>query len=427
MAGSVSSMYSPSAELITLCHSQVRLLQRSLRVDWCGVYLTQGETEQGLVPLVVSQNSGIYSPESHGFISLPQGEALFSSDNFSLPAVPMEAGKLSLRGSLEPPPFDAEKRLVLPLVYAEEMMGLLVIHRNDSQWNQEEMMQLEEIANSLGAACLLDQQRGWYRHAWEDQGQQYQWERQNWADLLHQLRNPLTALKTFSKLLLRRWQGDDKGQQVVEGIVRQGEHLQELLQTFEASQGNIQTSIPLLQGSVMPVLPSAGSTARLTLTSFPLDEVLHPILTAHQAIANEKNICFTSQLPEVSPMVIANQGALREVVNNLLNNALKYTPAGGVVTVCLTTEFSEENWVKLAIADTGYGIPPGDQEKIFERNYRGQQGEGPIPGTGLGLAIVKDLVEQMQGNIEVLSPNDLSSENKYPGSTFTLWLKMEAD
>ena len=215
MAGSISSMYSPSAGLISLCQSQVRLLQQGLQVDWCGVYLNQEETEQGLVPLVVSHGPTVVESEIYGLISLPQGEVSPSMDDFSLPAVPVGVGQLSRRSRLEPPPFDADKRLVLPLVYGEEMVGL----------------QLEAIANSLAVACLLDQQQDWYRQAWEEQNQQYQWERQHWADLLHQLRNPLTALKTFSKLLLKRWQGDDKSQQVVEGIVRQGEHLQELLQS----------------------------------------------------------------------------------------------------------------------------------------------------------------------------------------------------
>ncbi|AIE75760.1 sensory transduction histidine kinase [Synechocystis sp. PCC 6714] len=425
-------MYSPSAGLIALCQSQVRLLQQGLRVDWCGVYLTEGETEQGLVPLVVSQKTATTQPESYGFISLPQGETYSSTDKVSLPVVPVGEGQLSRRTSLEPPPFDADKRLVLPLVYGEEMVGLLVIHRSQGQWHGEEMIQLEAIAKSLAVACLLDQQRDWYRQAWEEQNQQYQWERQNWADLLHQLRNPLTALKTFSKLLLKRWQGDEKSQQVVEGIVRQGEHLQELLQGFEASQNQSPDYLPLLSSSpsaTVQALPPAGNVEPLPLHNFSLIEVLPPILLAHEAIAAEKELEFRTFLPETLPSVLAHPGALREVVNNLLENAIKYTPSGGFITVSLTTEINKnhhlscQHWLKLAIADTGYGIPPEDQDKIFERNYRGAQAQGPIDGTGLGLAIVADLVAQMGGKITVTSPNGSSLDPDRPGSTFTLWLK----
>ncbi|UAJ73659.1 GAF domain-containing sensor histidine kinase [Synechocystis sp. PCC 7339] len=429
MAGSISSMYSPSAGLITLCQSQVRLLQQVLRVDWCGVYLNQEETEQGLVPLVVSHSPTVAESESYGLITLPQGEASPPTGDLSLPAVPVGVGKLSRRSRLEPPPFDADKRLVLPLVYGEEMAGLLVIHRSQGQWHGEEMVQLEAIAKSLAVACLLDQQQDWYRQAWEEQNQQYQWERQHWADLLHQLRNPLTALKTFSKLLLKRWQGDDKSQQVVEGIVRQGEHLQELLQTFEASQHQGPEIVPLLSSSpvaTIQALPPADQGETTPLANFSLGEVLPPILLAHQAIAAERNITLTAQIALIDILVMANRLALREVVNNLLDNAIKYTPNGGLVKVDLALEIGQSSgtdWVTLAIADTGYGIPPEDQDKIFERNYRGAQAQGPIDGTGLGLAIVADLVAQMGGKITVTSPNGSSPDPDRPGSTFTLWLK----
>ncbi|AGF50993.1 sensory transduction histidine kinase [Synechocystis sp. PCC 6803] len=429
MAGSISSMYSPSAGLISLCQSQVRLLQQGLRVDWCGVYLNQEETEQGLVPLVVSHGSTLVESESYGLISLPQGEVSPPMDDFSLPAVPVGVGQLSRRSRLEPPPFDADKRLVLPLVYGEEMVGLLVIHRSQGQWHGEEMMQLEAIAKSLAVACLLDQQQDWYRQAWEEQNQQYQWERQHWADLLHQLRNPLTALKTFSKLLLKRWHGDNKSQQVVEGIVRQGEHLQELLQSFEASQSQGPEAVPLLSSSpvtTIQVLPPADRVETMPLANFSLGEVLPPILLAHQAIAAERNITLTAQIALIDTVVMANRLALREVVNNLLDNGIKYTPNGGLVEVSLALEkvsSSGMDWATLAIADTGYGIPPEDQQKIFERNYRGVQGRGSINGTGLGLAIVADLVAQMGGKITVTSPNGLSRDPDQPGSTFTLWLR----
>jgi signal transduction histidine kinase len=117
---------------------------------------------------------------------------------------------------------------------------------------------------------------------------------------------------------------------------------------------------------------------------------------------------------------------LREVVNNLLDNGIKYTPNGGLVEVSIaleTAKSSGTDWVTLAIADTGYGISGQDQGKIFERNYRGIQAEGPIGGTGLGLAIVADLVAQMGGKITVTSPNGLSPDPDQPGSTFTLWLR----
>jgi len=434
MSGSVSSIYAPSAALIALCQSQVRLLQQGLRVDWCGVYLTQGETEQGVTLLAVSQKGARHHSENPGLISLPQGKTATTPDSFPLSSVggepdqPINSPLSRLGGLVSPlqdaPPFDPEKRLVLPLIYEEDVMGLLVADRAYPQWQPEELNQLEAIANSLAIACLLDQQQDWYRGAWEQQLQQRQWEQRHWADLLHQLRNPLTALKTFSKLLLKRWQGDEKGQQVIEGIVREGAHLQELLQEFEAFQGTLQQ--PLLPNAIDIAALPAGLEAgtMLTLTAIALPTVLAPILLAEQAIAAEKNIQLVNQLPNDFPLVQGHGAALREIFSNLIDNALKYTPTGGSVYLTQPNAADlDSDWVGVAIADTGYGIPPEDQPQIFDRHYRGQQAQGPIAGTGLGLAIVKDLVQQMQGKIDVISPNSLSNNPQFPGTTFTLWLR----
>ncbi|NJN74966.1 MAG: ATP-binding protein [Synechococcaceae cyanobacterium RL_1_2] len=73
----------------------------------------------------------------------------------------------------------------------------------------------------------------------------------------------------------------------------------------------------------------------------------------------------------------------------------------------------------IAIADTGYGIPSGEQSQIFNRTYRGSNIKNRIIGSGLGLAIVKELLTNMGGTIELLSPNGLAGDG---GTTFTIWL-----
>jgi signal transduction histidine kinase len=89
------------------------------------------------------------------------------------------------------------------------------------------------------------------------------------------------------------------------------------------------------------------------------------------------------------------------VVINLLDNASKYTPVGGRVWVELD---DCDDRVELWITDTGYGIPKDDQNRLFERHYRGVQAQSTIAGTGLGLSIARELMRQMQGEIMVLSP-----------------------
>jgi signal transduction histidine kinase len=138
--------------------------------------------------------------------------------------------------------------------------------------------------------------------------------------------------------------------------------------------------------------------------------------------------------------VWGNAKALREVLSNLIDNALKYTPAGGQIDIRVgeTRQTPQKERLGIAISDSGPGIPPQDLEHLFERHYRGVQASTAIPGTGLGLAIAKELVEQMQGEIEVFSPaqslwtkqnsesaTERDRDNLERGTTFVVWLTIE--
>ena len=140
----------------------------------------------------------------------------------------------------------------------------------------------------------------------------------------------------------------------------------------------------------------------------------------------KKPITIHQYIPEDLPLVTANSKALREVLNNLIDNAIKYTPSAGKVHIAVTIEelSSGLNYLGISIQDTGYGIPLADRKHIFERHYRGIQADGDIDGTGLGLAIVEELLEQMQGQIKLISPNNLAQDSKFPGTTFMVLLPL---
>jgi len=124
------------------------------------------------------------------------------------------------------------------------------------------------------------------------------------------------------------------------------------------------------------------------------------------------------------PLVRVNIKALQEVLSNIIDNALKYTPQGGKIYIQAGQE--KLNFQGIAISDNGPGIPQEDLVHLGERHYRGVQAQTEIPGTGLGLAIAKQLIEQMQGEIEIFSPainSKLTSPNT-PGTTFIIWLPM---
>ena len=132
-------------------------------------------------------------------------------------------------------------------------------------------------------------------------------------------------------------------------------------------------------------------------------------------LAKDKNIAFTQELQLTLPDIQGNLDWLRQCVDNLLTNAIKFTPEKGSIHLALT---QENNFLHLAITDTGVGIPTEDLEKIFQRFYRvdssRQRNEG---GTGLGLAIVKHIVTLHQG--EVWAESQLGK-----GSTFHVRLPL---
>ena len=435
----------PSPEFVTLCQAQSRLVQQGFQVDWCGVYLTrsrgvattsQGEVEEPeLIPIVVYPSSEATSYASSPLITLTRQQR----DNpLTLPGL-----LLSVQDSVET--WDSEEiltyssgdhpQLVFPLVYQEVMLGVLVTGRESAPWQSEEVAQLENIARTLAIACFLDQQKSWYLTQLRQQQRRREWERDHLDDLFHQLRNPLTALRTFSKLLLKRFWGDDKTQGVIEGIGRESYHLQELLQAFEEdlARSDEEIVVPTWETETLPANVLAPVSAfllpssTLPLSSVDLGTVLGLILSSVEAIAQEKQIQLNTIIADNLSPIVGNTAALREIFSNLIDNALKYTPSEGKVrvTMGLISSTGTHQWQGVEIADTGYGIPQKDQDHIFERHYRGIQAEGDIPGTGLGLAIVKELVEKMRGKIEISSPNYLSLDSQYPWTTVTIWFLLD--
>ena len=135
--------------------------------------------------------------------------------------------------------------------------------------------------------------------------------------------------------------------------------------------------------------------------------------TFHSPFAAEKKITICLDCPDDLPLILANRQNMEEVFSNLITNAIKYSPAGGAITITAT---KENEYLKIQVTDTGYGISGEDIEKIFTRFYRVKDtNTRKIQGTGLGLAIVKSIIESHHGKISVVSEVGL-------GTTFTVLL-----
>ncbi|HEY9901586.1 MAG TPA: HAMP domain-containing sensor histidine kinase [Candidatus Sericytochromatia bacterium] len=488
-----------SSEFVALCKSQVAVLTQALGAALSAVYLTEElveGVEPKLIPVVVYPEATVVWEEDDTDRVLPQQIGKVNKIPRLLRAaprlLPQASGNDPQTGSTsaewkENFFLQQQRQIVLPLIHEGVVMGLLVTARDDRPWNEKEKATIERIARTLAIAYMIEQRRAWSDQQLTQARLFQSQQRDRLDDLLHQFRNPLTALRTFGKLLLKRLRPGDKNHEVASSIVRESDRLQELLQQFDAcleltANDTVPLTLaaaPILETSQRPTtnsqpgatgdnhgttperLPLLAGNAQ-TLESISVAAVLEPLLVSAKAIAQERNLELQAEIPTDLPQVQGNAKALREVLSNLIDNALKYTPAGGRISVrvgekrptsrsemlanCASLPFgkgyaqqllqqSTPQCLAIAISDTGPGIPPQDLEHLFERHYRGVQASTAIPGSGLGLAIAKELIEQMQGEIEVFSPaptvwtkqnsettTSNAQDNLGKGTTFIVWL-----
>ena len=207
--------------------------------------------------------------------------------------------------------------------------------------------------------------------------------------LVHELKTPITPVMAASELLLEELSGGPL-QALAESIERGASHLNvridELLDMARGEIGTLQ--VEPIEMDPLPVLREVGRGAMPA------------------AIRNDQTI--TLDLPESLPAVIADEERLRQVVLNLMNNASKFTPAGGEITL---TARPEHDTLVVEVIDTGRGITRGEQERLFEPYARSASDVGRLSGLGLGLSLAKTLVELQGGRIWVNS-------RRGKGSTF---------
>ncbi len=395
-----------SAELVDICQTHLELLRRTFGEVSSVIYLTLGVDEKSepiLVPIA-------QVPETDDFKDLFEP----INNQFALPASdfpPISSGKLA--DIEQPNPEIGVERLVLPLIHQEMVMGVLVMLRSDRPWEASEQQYLQTVSTSLAAGCFLDRQNQWLRQRLNAKQTLQGEQSEVFHNLLHQFRNPLTAIGTFGKLMLRRLAQDDPNYRLADGIVRESQHLKELVIDFDAAvdigdadiaqEVNPPLLLPENSDTVeKPLLPALGRS--LAPTPLLLRDVVQPLITVTVAAASERNRQFWHSPIENFPkeLVAIDAQALQEIIANLLDNAFKYAPTEA--WVWLLVGLRKDDYLGLVVGDSGPGIPIEDQPHLFERHYRGVQAQGTIAGTGLGLAIVKDLVSHMGGTIELVSP-----------------------
>jgi len=201
----------------------------------------------------------------------------------------------------------------------------------------------------------------------------------------HELKTPLHSISGFVDIILMGKTGE------VTELQR------DFLRTVKQQTTQLQNIInDLLEFSRLEY-----GQIKLTTESLQLGDIARNVLHKFQLIAGEHEVVLTSTVPGDLPMIEGDSVRLEQVLTNLVDNALKFTPQGGQVTIG-AADLGQE--VEFWVSDTGIGIPPAEQPKVFERFYQVANGSSAKRhGAGLGLTICKHIVERHQGRIWVES------------------------
>jgi len=217
------------------------------------------------------------------------------------------------------------------------------------------------------------------------------------SNVSHELRTPVTTIKLYAELMQRS--PPEKQAEYLQGLKeeadRQASLVEDILQISRIDAGRME----------------------LELKAHSLNQLVQGSVEGHAELAQSKGMDLIFSPADADTTVRVDVDRMRQVISNLLENAINYTSAGGQVSIStVQCAVDERLWGQIVVADTGMGIPENELPHVFERFFRGERPQRlQMPGTGLGLAIVQEIVALHGGRVTVDS--ELGE-----GSTFTAWL-----
>jgi signal transduction histidine kinase len=219
------------------------------------------------------------------------------------------------------------------------------------------------------------------------------------AGVTHELKTPLSVIQLHSKNLLTYYKRlpEQKRFELIRSIQAQsellGQFIEDILALSRLDVGVTQANRKLLN----------------------LAELIDQTVKDLAPMAEEKQIILNWKKPATALTVLADSSQLKRVARNLIDNAIKYTPAGGSVNIhTLSESIDGRTFATIRVTDTGIGIPPEHQSRVFERFHRVDSSH-TVPGTGLGLSIVKEIANAHGGSVKLESAPGM-------GSTFVVLL-----
>jgi signal transduction histidine kinase len=276
--------------------------------------------------------------------------------------------------------------LSFPLTGRKKIIGALRLYTGEKRpFTEEEMDFLSALAGQ--AAIFIENARIYDALKRQDEAKN-----EFILMMTHELKGPLMVIQGFLEVMQRGYAGvvSEKQKELMGRIQKRIESV-------------LRVSIDLLD---LYQWQTRGREAGVAPIS--LKKQIQKVLDFYGTMAQKKGLSFKLELPEEDPLISATEEGIEKILANLITNAVKYTPAGGAVSVSLALV---EGRMQLRVKDTGIGVSPEDVPKVFKEFFRTQRAKLVDPdGSGLGLSLVKRIVDGLGGHIRMESVEDQGSE-----------------
>ncbi|HEY3312141.1 MAG TPA: GAF domain-containing sensor histidine kinase [Anaerolineales bacterium] len=264
--------------------------------------------------------------------------------------------------------YDTHSLIGVPLITKDKVIGVLeVINKEKGEFNETD----EDLLTVIGAqaAIAIENTRLFQQSDLI-------------AEFVHELRTPLASLSTATYLLLRPEISREQAQQITTNLHSETIRLNSLASSF------------------LDLARLESGRVQFQKSTFPIRPLFEECKTIMQSKADETCVLIALDVPEDMPEVDGDRDKIKQVLLNLISNAIKYNRTGGKVLV--GSSVTPKSW-QINVSDTGHGIPDESLPNLFQKFYRVKGMETKVGGTGLGLSICKGIIQGHGGRIEVKS------------------------